>query len=130
MTPLLPFATFLLGMYHPLYRPHRPLMPLPIGFGGSYEEYWPRARPPHPYMYDPRCREYLYPHVHTQQYRPVRYERNATLSQKVARVRRELSISSDASITKVIAQANEMMGFEDTGTLSCQLDRIVRHLGV
>jgi len=53
---------------------------------------------------------------------------NKTVFEKVAIVRRELSISDDLTFKDAIIHANSMMGFENTGTLVQQLDTLVMHL--
>ena len=116
-------------------------MQLPIGFGGSCEDYWPYDAPWHYHRYPHPQHN---PHRHPQQSSPrypqhsqhrryadppyEPYNTNYTLSQQVDTVRNELCISAALPISEAISQANDIMGMESTGTLACQLERLMVQL--
>lgn len=102
-------------------------MHLPIGFGGSYEENW---RYPHdPYLHQSYWRQSSGPHWHSRwQRQPYGTQHRKTMMQKVDDVRRELSISPDLNFLQTISEANAILGFEDTGTLTHKLDNLIHQL--
>ena len=53
-----------------------------------------------------------------------------TMSQKVARIKVELSLDNSLLVAEAIAQANTTMGIEGQGTLSQQAEILLRELGV
>ena len=121
------FAIMLITMGMQMH-PHPLRMQLPIGFGGSYEDYWPAydaySRYRYPQYRHPHYSQYRYP-----QYQYPRYPLRDTLSHKLDMVRHELRIPSNLPISEAISRANDIMGMENSGTLTRQLDRLMEQLG-
>lgn len=92
-----------------------------LGFGGSYEDHWPRREP----LCDPFYRSYHYPrYPYKHPFQPNEF----TLSQKTDCIRHELCIPHNVSMSEAILQANVIMGMESKGPLATQIEELMRQL--
>ena len=52
------------------------------------------------------------------------------MTQKMARVKEELSLDASLQFTKAVEEANAVMGIEPQGPLAKQVDKLLTELGV